>query len=99
MSASVNLPLHHKVQKFSSGTSSPGWSGKRAVKRLWYGAMFALFSSTEFVLNYCYCVAEGENQLKSKVCKLWYLIRIPSFGKSGKVKEFRKSGKSWGICY
>jgi len=25
MSASVNLPLHHKVQKFSSGTGSPGW--------------------------------------------------------------------------
>jgi len=22
----VNLPLHHKVQKFSSGTSWPGWS-------------------------------------------------------------------------
>ena len=33
--ASVNLPLHHKVQKFSSGTGSPGWSQKRAVKRLW----------------------------------------------------------------
>ena len=29
MSASVNLPLHHKVQKFSSGTGSPGWSQKR----------------------------------------------------------------------
>jgi len=29
MSASVNLPLHHKVQKFSSVTSSPGWSRKR----------------------------------------------------------------------
>jgi len=28
--ASVNLPLHHKVQKFSSGTGSPGWS------RLWW---------------------------------------------------------------
>jgi len=28
MSASVNLPLHHKVQKFSSGTGSPGWSRK-----------------------------------------------------------------------
>ena len=26
VSASVNLPLHHKVQKFSSGTGSPGWS-------------------------------------------------------------------------
>jgi len=30
--ASVNLPLHHKVQKFSSGTSSPGWSRKKGRK-------------------------------------------------------------------
>ena len=37
VSASVNLPLHHKVQKFSSGTGSPRWSRKRAVKRFWYG--------------------------------------------------------------
>ena len=29
LSASVNLPLHHKVQKFSSGTGSPGWSRKK----------------------------------------------------------------------
>jgi len=35
VSASVNLPLHHKVQKFSSGTGSLGDPGKRAVKRLW----------------------------------------------------------------
>ena len=34
VSASVNLSLHHKVQKFSSGTGSPGWSRKRAIKRL-----------------------------------------------------------------
>jgi len=26
VSACVNLPLHHKVQKFSSGTGSPGLS-------------------------------------------------------------------------
>jgi len=33
VSASVNLPLHHKVvQKFSSGTGSPGWSRKRGCK-------------------------------------------------------------------
>jgi len=32
VSASVNLPLHHKVQKFSSGTNSG--PGKRTVKRL-----------------------------------------------------------------
>ena len=26
VSASVNLPLHHKVRKYSSGTGSPRWS-------------------------------------------------------------------------
>jgi len=35
VSASVNLPLHHEVQKFSSGTGLPGGRGKRAIKRLW----------------------------------------------------------------
>jgi len=32
VSASVNLLLHHKVQKFSSGTDSPGWSRKKSHK-------------------------------------------------------------------
>jgi len=32
VSASVNLPLHHKVQKFSSGTGSPRWSRKKGCK-------------------------------------------------------------------
>jgi len=32
VSASVNLPLHHRVQKFSSGTGSPGWSRKNGRK-------------------------------------------------------------------
>jgi len=32
VSASVNLVLHHKVQKFSSGTGSPGWSRKKGRK-------------------------------------------------------------------
>ena len=32
VSASVNFPLHHKVQKFSSGTGSPGWSRKKGHK-------------------------------------------------------------------
>ena len=27
--AFVNLPLHRKLQKFSSGTGSPGWSRKK----------------------------------------------------------------------
>jgi len=29
VSACVNLPLHHKVQKFSSGIGSHGWSRKK----------------------------------------------------------------------
>jgi len=32
VSASVSLPLHHKVQKFCSGTGSPGWSRKKGRK-------------------------------------------------------------------
>jgi len=44
MSASVNLPLHHKVQKFSSGTSSPGWSRKKGRK---------------IVVVWCLCRREG----------------------------------------
>jgi len=32
VSACVNLPLHHKVQKFSSGTGSPKWSWKKGRK-------------------------------------------------------------------
>jgi len=39
VSASANLPLHHKVQKFS-GTGSPGWSwkkGRKAVVVWWCG--------------------------------------------------------------
>jgi len=39
VSASVNLPLHHKVQKFSSGTGSPGWSWKKGRRTVvvWCG--------------------------------------------------------------
>jgi len=32
VSASINLPLHHKVQKFSTGTGSPEWSQKKGHK-------------------------------------------------------------------
>ena len=39
VSASVDLPLHDEVQKFSSGTGSPGWYGKngrKAVVMWWW---------------------------------------------------------------
>jgi len=40
--ASVNLPFHHEVQKFSSGTGSPGWSRKKGYKTLvvWFLSSF-----------------------------------------------------------
>jgi len=39
--ASVNLPLHHKVQKFSSGTGSPRRSRKKGRKMvvMWCGVV------------------------------------------------------------
>ena len=43
VSASVNVPLHHKVQKFFSGTCSPRWSWKKGRKTVvvwwWYSAL------------------------------------------------------------
>ena len=41
LSASVNLPLHHKVQKFSSGTGLPGWSRKKGRTKVvvWCGVI------------------------------------------------------------
>jgi len=40
VSASVNVPLCHKVQNFSSGTGSPGWSRKKGRKTVvWCGVV------------------------------------------------------------
>ena len=42
VSASVNLPLHHKVQKFSSGSGWLGWSrkkGRKTVMVVAYGSL------------------------------------------------------------
>jgi len=44
VSAAVYLPLHHKVQKFSSGTGSPGLSQKKGCNTVvmwmwWYSAL------------------------------------------------------------
>ena len=45
VSASVNPPLHRKVQKFSPGTGSPGWSRKRGRKTVvvWWCFYIAAF--------------------------------------------------------
>jgi len=50
VSASVNLPLHYKVQKFSSGSGSPGWSRKKCRKTV----VMVVISSVTFpiILKY-----------------------------------------------
>jgi len=53
VSASVNLPLHHEVKKFSSGTGSPGWSRKKGRKTdvvvvSWLQFLFSLFVIVHF---------------------------------------------------
>jgi len=49
VSASVNLPLNHKVQKFSSGTGSPGWSRKKGRKMVvvWCGVVYTMCQNKE----------------------------------------------------
>jgi len=45
VSVSVNLPLHHKVQKFFSGTGSSEWSRKKGRKTVvvwWCGVQCML---------------------------------------------------------
>ena len=53
VSASVNLPLHHKGQKFSSGTVSPGWSRKKGRKWLWWWWCFSVCA----FLSTCVCIS------------------------------------------
>jgi len=58
VSASVNLPLHHKVQKFSSGTVSPGWSRKKGRKTVviwwwWMSVVMATLYSNGQAIMFC----------------------------------------------
>ena len=50
VSASVNLPLHHKVQKFSSGTGSPWCSRKKGCKTV--VAVVVVVVHSKFVITH-----------------------------------------------
>jgi len=60
VSASVNLPLHHEVQKFYSATGSPGWSRKKGCKTVvvWCGFLSTSQESgcEEHLQNDLFCV-------------------------------------------
>jgi len=55
VSASVNLPLHHKVQKFSSGTGSPGWCWKKGHETvvLLCFALLNVIESCSYLYSVC----------------------------------------------
>ena len=57
VSASVNLPLHHKVQKFSSGTGSPGWSQKKGHRPLQPWTQHRTLTSLWTVISRCRCMS------------------------------------------
>jgi len=82
MSASVNLPLHHKVQKFSSGTGSPGWSRKKGRKT---------------VVCVCVCLTNAPSQNPfsmqhtaaiQSICSLQSFIKWLSFKNTVKTTTF-----------
>jgi len=64
VSASVNLPFHYKVQKFSSGTGSPRWSWKKNHKMIvvWCGDIEAW--------KRCHTAAKGYLQIMSVVVRV-----------------------------
>jgi len=78
VSACVNLPLHHKVQKFSSGTGSPGWSQKRAVKRLWCGVVWwlVIIKSPVYTASVLLCAHVFPSCYASLIVQHWPVFRI-----------------------
>jgi len=60
VSASVNLPLHHEVQKFSFGTGSPGWSRKNGHKTVvvWWSYMTTCVSRQAQFITGGFCCSK-----------------------------------------
>ena len=62
--ASVNLPLHDKVQKFSSGTGSPGWSQKKGRKTVVL-SVWCLYQGTYSNMTVVFHTFPGQNYVFS----------------------------------
>ena len=86
VSASVNLPLHHKVHKFSSGTGSPGWSrkkGRKTVVVVWWYLVCEFkesFMSLLLLDNWCCSLKTLDRQLHRCVYDRKYSL-LPCVGR------------------
>jgi len=83
VSASVNLPLHHKVQKFS-GNGSPGWSWKKGCKMVvvwwwWWSSStelhvgtspYANDAQTQLLYLHTWKLTAKENHHNSNDCRM-----------------------------
>jgi len=65
VSASVNLSLHRKVQKFSSGNGSSGCPRKRAIK--WLCGVVVRLIIILTILNFCYLVSFCVHDIDFKI--------------------------------
>jgi len=83
VSASVDLPLHHQVQKFSSGTGSPVWFRKKGRKTVvvwcgiaWCTAWYILWCLSDIrlsvCLSVCYKLIMYDSLLMSKILEKLY---------------------------
>ena len=80
VSASVSLPLHHKVQKFYSGTGSFGWSQKKSHKTVvvWFFLVYSLpYSSFPLRIDLLYFQAGcRKRRLNLALVFLWWPFGI-----------------------
>ena len=71
VSASVNLPLHHDVQKFSSGTGSPGWSRQKGRKT---AVVVKLLWCLTWVMNLAVNVGQKTGAVGHYKFKSWHIF-------------------------
>ena len=78
------LPLHHKVQKFFSGTGSPGWSRKKGRKTVvvvwWFIAVLTIIHKNFYCqIHYFY------PRLSSVIA---YFVLVKNFSAAPRVSVF-----------
>ena len=99
--ASINLTLYHKVQKFTSGTGSPGWSRKKGHKTV-VCVCYSTFVHTCSVLwcvQFCpssvVCGLRGGQRPQRLAgfqrCKWWLFTDAPVF--------FGSTDNSWYVLF
>jgi len=102
VSASVNLPLHRKVQKFSSGSGSPGWSRKKGRKTVVVVVVNSLTKLVSFSFDDFYSESVKHFSVLGHLPFIWSrgMPTFSSFLTSGRTPALKSIGLetcSW-VC-